>query len=198
MQAVVVETEMVGLKVRAGTLVKVVPVPPAQGLRVTPQVAPVPVVVVPMAPTPVRAVPSPELAPVRVRVGGSITIVEGGGSAVDEVFIADGPISGQSWVVSLSPGTVVPASRLSPSHAGRVVGVTLGAAADGDQVTVRSSGPLHEVSWSWTPDVDLVLGTNGLATQAIPTTGFLQVVGWATGPDDIYIDLGNDPVILSS
>jgi hypothetical protein len=65
-------------------------------------------------------------------------------------------------------------------------GVSIGAAAGGDTVTVQIAGELVEPSWSWTPG-PIYLAPLGMLTQAPPVSGAIVIVGQATGPSAMRI-----------
>lgn len=116
-----------------------------------------------------------------------------GGTALTRT--ANGPISGHRMVVENSAGAVSYASASNRLHAGRVLGMTLGAAADGDPVDVIRSGRVVHAGWSWVPGL-VWLGEDGHLTQTPPATGFVQVVGFTESPTTVFIDL-REPYQLS-
>lgn len=109
-----------------------------------------------------------------------------GGSALTRT--ANGPISGHRMVVESIPGAVSYASHVDVSHAGRVLGMTLGAAADGDDVDIIRTGRVVHAGWSWAPGM-LWLGVDGCLTQTPPMSGFSQVVGFSDSPDTVFVDI---------
>lgn len=62
----------------------------------------------------------------------------------------------------------------------RVAGVTLGAAADGEDVPIARAGIFPTGTWS---DGPVWCGTAGALVQALPTTRFVLRVGLADGGD---------------
>jgi hypothetical protein len=109
-------------------------------------------------------------------------------------------LSGHRAVKLSAPGAVYADSH-TVADAGRTIGITTGAAANGTSVTVQTAGPLTESSWSWTPAAPIYVGANGALTQTVPAVGngarFSQRVGYAVTPTEMFVDLGPDPIILS-
>ncbi len=71
-----------------------------------------------------------------------------------------------------------------------IAGISLGAAILGDSVVVQISGEITDGSWTWTPNSPIYLGTGGLITQTIPTTGFLLQLGIALSATIISVKIG--------
>ncbi len=88
--------------------------------------------------------------------------------------IAGTAIGGHRAVVFDSEGTVIYADQSIQSHAERVLGISTGAANAATEVTIQTGGELTEPSWNWDLELPIYLGTNGLLTQALPTTGFIE------------------------
>lgn len=114
----------------------------------------------------------------------------GADGATPAVFtrIAGEAVGGHRVLVYDAVGRVVYADSSEASHAGRVVGLSLGAAAEGEAVTVRRLGEVTEPSWSWTPGAPLFLGTDGLITETPPATGIVQSIGSAVTATTILLD----------
>ena len=67
----------------------------------------------------------------------------------------------------------------------RAIGVTTGAASQGQPVTARDAGPMTEPTWNWTVGLPLYAGPNGLITQTPPAApAMLRIIGVATSPTD--------------
>ena len=90
--------------------------------------------------------------------------------------IAGVNLGGHRAVVFDGDGTVIYADQSIAAHAERVLGVTTGAASIGTEATIQTGGELTEPSWAWALDAPIYLSTNGLLTQVIPTTGFIQQI----------------------
>lgn len=117
------------------------------------------------------------------------------GAGVSNTLIAQQALGGHRIVVASGLNGADYADALDPTHFGRVIGITTGAANALTEVTVQSAGPIDEASWSWVPDADIWLDTNGLMTQTPPSAAaFLQRVGFALTPTRVWVDL-SEPVL---
>lgn len=102
--------------------------------------------------------------------------------------IASGAISGHT-VVALSGVTAASASCNTPAHATIPIGVTMGAAINGDTVTVATSGAITEPTWSWAPGDLVYLGAGGSLTQVAPVApSFIRVIGSAISATSLMVD----------
>jgi hypothetical protein len=81
------------------------------------------------------------------------------------------------------------------AHFGRVAGITTAASATGEPVIVQASGPITEGSWSWIPNADVWVASNGLLTQTLPAgAAFLQRIGVAISATRLWLNL-SEPVL---
>lgn len=113
-------------------------------------------------------------------------------------FVAGADLGGHR-VVRLMDGTdgiVGYADSASPGDMGRVVGITHHAAASGATIEVVISGFMLEPSWNWTPG-PVYLGSNGIMTQAMPPSGFIQIMGFAGSNMGLHVKM-QQPVKRSS
>lgn len=69
-----------------------------------------------------------------------------------------------------------------------VIGISSGAAAQGDLVEYVASGPMDEGGWNWTPGGPIFVGANGVLTQSEPV-GPLKRVGTAVTSTRLAVDL---------
>jgi len=106
-----------------------------------------------------------------------------------------GNIGGERFVIGNLDGTVSYADATNLSHLGRVVGISLNAASDGDDVEVLIFGYIEFNGWNFDISAPVYLSTDGLITQTQPTTGFSQIVGFAESPTRLFINL-REPIIL--
>ncbi|MFG0786929.1 hypothetical protein [Delftia tsuruhatensis] len=79
-------------------------------------------------------------------------------------------------------------------HIDLLVGITLTAAQAGELVNVQRLGAIEDPGWSWVPG-RVYLGANGALTQVPPTSGFDVLIGSATSPTRITLNL-QDPISL--
>lgn len=77
----------------------------------------------------------------------------------------------------------------------QALGLTLTGSSEDAEITIQTQGYVDDQAWSWTEGI-VWCGPNGVLTQVPPTTGWDFVVGFATSPTRLYIDL-NVPVLLA-
>lgn len=118
---------------------------------------------------------------------------QGGVSYV--TFRASGAIGGHRAVRSMFAQRAQYADHNDVPSASSVLGITLHAAEDGDQINVAASGEIVEPSWAWVIDAPIFVGVAGVLTQTPPPTGFLLVVGVATSPTSMLVSI-KQPIIL--
>lgn len=117
-----------------------------------------------------------------------------GTSAVHLQRIAVGPIGSQRAVIAVGSSGVAYADCTAPEHMGRVLGISTGAADDGDLVTVQTADVLSDPSWAWVPDVDIYVGAVGVLTQTMPpNAAWWMRLGWALSATEMQIDM-SEPV----
>lgn len=118
-----------------------------------------------------------------------------GGSAID--VVAGAALSGHRIVYLDASYKAQYASNQTASHALVALGLTLGAAALDETVSVQRSGEVTEPSWSWTLEQPVYLGDNGLLTQTAPTSPalFQRIIGFPTAATKLFLAL-RDPVFL--
>jgi len=69
-----------------------------------------------------------------------------------------------------------------------VIGVVVSSVLAGEEVTIQLSGELLNLSWNWTLNAPIYLGNNGVLTQTLPTTGFIQRIGFPILSTKMLID----------
>lgn len=109
-------------------------------------------------------------------------------------YIADGALSGHRLVRSTGSGKVGYVDAANPAHAGLALGITTGAANDATGVTVQLVNEMIEPSWNWTLG-PVFAGANGIPTQSTSGLAFIQVIGVATDPTKLTINI--QPPILT-
>ncbi len=80
------------------------------------------------------------------------------------------------------------------SQVERVVGITLHAAEEGAPVLVQRHSEITELTWQWEPG-PVYLGSNGLLTQVVPSTGVFLQVGIALSATVLDLRISS-PIIL--
>lgn len=118
-----------------------------------------------------------------------------GGSAID--VVAGAALGGHRVVYLDANHKAQYASNQTASHALIALGLTLGAAALDETVSVQRSGEVTEPSWSWTLEQPVYLGANGLLTQTAPTSPalFQRIVGFPTAATKLFLAL-REPVFI--
>lgn len=124
-------------------------------------------------------------------VAPQVVYLSGGGttSKIIASEIAGTVLSGHRVLVKNSSGQMVEADKNTPAHMHRVAGVGINSASAGSTVQVQSFGELVEPSWNWV-EGPVYLGNTGQLTQTVPTSGFLILIGTATAPTVLRIQLG--------
>jgi hypothetical protein len=115
-----------------------------------------------------------------------------------ETYASDLTLSGNKFVVLDSAGKLVYADRTIMAHAGKVLGMTVGATVPPAQVSLLSKGEIANTgTWNFTIGGPVYLSINGGVTQSAPTiNGFVQVVGYASKADTLFINI-QPPVLLA-
>lgn len=120
----------------------------------------------------------------------TLNIESGGLIAVsqDLQLIAGANLSALRAVTTNSSGQAIYASTDTLGNA-QVVGITLGAANAGEQVGVKTFGPMSDNYWNWTKGA-VYLSTNGQLTQTAATGGAISVqVGRALTATQLFVDV---------
>lgn len=104
--------------------------------------------------------------------------IPGPSGATTLLCVAGVNLSGGRIVTYNDAAKVVYASS-DGSSALTVLGITLGAAAEDDNVSIQTYGQVTEPSWSWIPLEPVYLSTNGTITQSAPASGYCVRLGWA-------------------
>lgn len=105
-------------------------------------------------------------------------------------------LSGHRAVLLDDSGVLIYADSSTLSHAGSVLGVTLGAISSGESGDIVERGQIVEATWSWTPRAAIYLQPNGVLSQTPPSSGFVCVVGFAMTSTKMYVAV-QPPVILA-
>jgi len=77
----------------------------------------------------------------------------------------------------------------------QALGVSLTSGSLDSELTIQTQGFIDDASWSWAEGI-VWCGANGTLTQVPPIDGWDFVIGFATSPTRLYIDL-NVPVLLA-
>jgi hypothetical protein len=74
------------------------------------------------------------------------------------------------------------------SHIGQAIGITNGAASQGNDAAIVTHGPLSEIGWNWSPG-PVYCGADGALTQSTTGLAFVQQVAIAEGANDIFVSI---------
>ncbi|MEO5341106.1 MAG: hypothetical protein H7837_11430 [Magnetococcus sp. MYC-9] len=119
-------------------------------------------------------------------------------SVADSSFVAGVTVGGERFVALTDDGTIVHADASNMDHALRLCGLTMHSGTAGEPVQVRRLGLVEYQGWSWDPGRPAIfLGSNGLLTQTMPTSGFSCVVGHCESPTKLFIQI-QPAVVLAS
>ncbi len=93
--------------------------------------------------------------------------------------------------------TVRYADSGTSDHAGRVAGITVHAVQAGGRAVVQQTGVRRDPAWSWTPGNPIHVGTVGVLTQSVPTTGHVTPVGLAQTSIKILVAIGPSVILAA-
>ena len=102
---------------------------------------------------------------------------------------AAGAAVGAFRILRASAADVVAhADKDERAHAGRIVGISLAAAAPGESVRYATHGPVTNVAWALAALQPVYCGDDGLIVQVKPTGAWSQRVGIALSATTILVD----------
>lgn len=101
-------------------------------------------------------------------------------------------------VMIASDGKVYRASKSTPIHVSRVLGLTLAAAAINTSVDVHLFGEAINGAWNFDTTKLIYLGDDGALTQSAPTTGFVLVIGFPTAASSMFVVPGVSAILASA
>lgn len=104
---------------------------------------------------------------------------------------ASGTLSAMRLVRPLNSTHVMYATNNDSLEAAEVLGVTLTAATDNQDVEILIFGALSDASFNFTVNTQLYLGLGGSITDAAPIAGYSLEIGRALGGTDIFLDRKN-------
>lgn len=120
-----------------------------------------------------------------------------GPSGIEKAIIkvAGEALGGNRIVVLDATEKAFYANKSDLTNAEKILGVTMGAASLGANVTIQTYGEMEDSSFNFTLNQSIYVGLNGQMTQTPPTTGFLRSIGFPITATKLFIDLGV-PIIL--
>jgi hypothetical protein len=101
-------------------------------------------------------------------------------------------------LVAVVNGLLVYADQSILAHAYAIVGMTKAPTNPGQAVVLLSEGLASSTNWNWTVGEPIFVGGNGQLTQDADslTTGFFASAGRVITPQQIYLDVEEDPLEL--
>ena len=108
------------------------------------------------------------------------------------------PLGGHRVVAADDAGHAIHADPSNVAHAGRILGMTTGAAGLGSQAEIVRAYEMEEPSWAWTLGSPVFLGAAGVLTQVVPeapSATFSLIVGFPITPTRLYIHI-REPILL--
>jgi hypothetical protein len=98
--------------------------------------------------------------------------------------------SGHRVVYASGAGEAAVANSTDMASAGRVLGLTLAFASQGEPVEYVAQGEVEEPSFAWNSGEPIYFDNIGRLTQARPTSGYIQQVAVALTATKIAVQLG--------
>ena len=111
--------------------------------------------------------------------------------------VAGESLAAYAVVAVASDGKVYRASKSTPEHINRVLGITLAAAAADAAVDVHLFGEVVNGAWSFDTTKLIWLGDGGALTQSAPTSGFVMVMGYPTSSGSMFVIPGACAILAS-
>jgi hypothetical protein len=98
-------------------------------------------------------------------------------------------VGGSRVVIINNAGKIEYANSENPDHINKIIGITKFAANANEIIRIQDSGFFEDSSWNWVIGKRLYASTNGIMTQTIPSSGFIQEIGIAISIKKIIIDI---------
>lgn len=104
-------------------------------------------------------------------------------------LIAGMDLGGNRAVAMNADGDLVYADSSNLLHIDKVIGITTGSVINGDICEVRLSGLMQDASFNFDADGNIYLGSNGLLTQVVSSSGFVCQLGIKINSKELFIDI---------
>jgi len=112
------------------------------------------------------------------------------------VITAGMALSGHRMVTTDSVGNVVYADASNVEHAGKVLGMTTGAASEDGDAIIQTNGVVTEPSWNWDLGELVYLGSDGHLVQTVPESGFVCPVGTPITTTSLLVQISNSVILI--
>jgi hypothetical protein len=122
------------------------------------------------------------------RVGAPGQPGSGGGSS-DQTGVAGAVISGDRALAWRADGSLGHMDATDAAQRFKYAGISVGAAGVGAPVTFRKIGLIVANFWTWTQG-NVFVAADGQLTQAVPTSGVIQPIGFAINATTIDLKPG--------
>ena len=109
-------------------------------------------------------------------------------------YTAGGAINAYQPLFITNSLTVLPASGENATHAGRIIGMSISAAATGETVYCKRSGNVTNPAWALTPGERYYIGAGGELTTSTTGMAFVQKIGIADSATVLFLQI--EPPIL--
>jgi glucan-binding YG repeat protein len=110
---------------------------------------------------------------------------------IEEKFVAGEVTNGHRWLY-LKDELAFKADRTNIECYNKVLGMSMNAALEFEDVRVRKSGKVHQSGWGLVPNTLYYLGTNGQMTPYEVAEGLGLCVGYSISEDDFIINIKED------
>jgi len=81
------------------------------------------------------------------------------------------------------------------THANKILGITLQAGVADEVIILQAFGQISDSSWTWDVTKAIWLGSNGLLTQTIPSSGFIIKIGEPSSQTSFIVRI-KMPIVL--
>jgi hypothetical protein len=118
------------------------------------------------------------------------------GDSINYVHMVAGQnLSGHRAVYTNNAGKLEYADKDIAISADRLVGITTGAANTDSIAEVQIVGLLEEPSWNWDISGLIYIGSSGILTQSIPSSGYYYSIAFPVTPTKIFINK-QPPIVI--
>jgi len=117
--------------------------------------------------------------------------------SVDLTRVCGQDVSALKLLVSDTDGRVIYAEPNTTFEQSQVLGISLTAAVENDNILVRTFGLVQAAFFTYAAGTDLFLSASGAISDTPPSVGFRVLVGKSLGVGEIFIDV-RETVVLEA